>query len=85
MKLQQLLSFTRKAVDTYQTVSYTHLDVYKRQPYTYVESGQPAYKLVHNHQWQIVIPLTTEQASELEEMCIRDRYQHREIHWRELI
>ena len=33
-----------------------------------MESGQPAYKLVHNHQWQIVIPLTTEQASELEDV-----------------
>ncbi len=34
-------------------------------PYTYIESGQPAYKLVHNHQWKIVIPLTSEQAAQL--------------------
>ncbi len=43
-------------------------ELHQINPYTYVESGQPAYKLVHNHQWQIVIPLTTEQASELEDV-----------------
>lgn len=34
-------------------------------PYTYIQSGQPVYKLVHDHKWQIVIPLTDEQAYEL--------------------
>lgn len=38
-------------------------------PYTYIESGQPAYKLVKSHQWQIVIPLSSEQASMLSEIA----------------
>lgn len=41
-------------------------------PYTYIQSGQPAYKLVHNHRWEIVIPLTEEQAAELEDVSYVD-------------
>lgn len=34
-------------------------------PYTYIENGQPAYKIVRSNKWNIVIPLTDGQASAL--------------------
>lgn len=37
-------------------------------PYTYIESGQPAYKIVRNNKWNIVIPLTENQAQALSEV-----------------
>lgn len=40
-------------------------EVIQVDPYTYIQSGQPVYKIVHDHKWQIVIPLSEEQALEL--------------------
>lgn len=37
-------------------------------PYTYIESGQPAYKIVRSNKWQIVIPLTETQSNALSEV-----------------
>lgn len=37
-------------------------------PYTYVQEGMPVYKLVHDHKWQIVIPLSDSQVTELEDV-----------------
>ena len=37
-------------------------------PYTYIESGQPAYKIVRSNKWNIVIPLTENQAQALSEV-----------------
>lgn len=34
-------------------------------PYTYIQEGEPAYKLVYDHKWQIVVPLTQAQADAL--------------------
>lgn len=41
---------------------------HQMNPYTYITSGQPAYKLVHDHQWEIVIPLNEAQARQLEDV-----------------
>lgn len=43
-------------------------EVMQIDPYTFVQEGQPAYKLVYDHKWQIVIPLTEVQAKQLEDM-----------------
>ena len=43
-------------------------EVHQIDPYTYIQSGEPAYKLVRSHRWQIVIPLTAKQAEELAEV-----------------
>jgi hypothetical protein len=51
-----------------QVLSDSSYEQHQITPYTYVESGQPAYKLVHSHQWQIVIPLTDSQAAELNDV-----------------
>lgn len=53
---------------TKEVLSGSKYELHQINPYTYIESGQPAYKLVHNHQWQIVIPLTADQASGLEDV-----------------
>lgn len=37
-------------------------------PYTYIQSGEPAYKIVHSSQWSIGIQVTEEEASRLEEL-----------------
>lgn len=50
-----------------QVISDSAYEKHQIDPYTYIEAGQPAYKLVHTHQWKIVIPLTPEQASELKD------------------
>ena len=43
-------------------------ELHQINPFTYIESGQPAYKLFSDHQWQIVIPLTSEQAKQLADL-----------------
>lgn len=48
---------------TKEVISDSAYEQHQINPYTYIESGQPAYKLVHSHQWQIVIPLNEDQAS----------------------
>ena len=61
-------------LDTYQPVSYTHLDVYKRQ--VFVDNGQ--YRLavaMQKTKEPIYLPLSNEALKwmpEREEMCIRD-------------
>ena len=37
-------------------------------PYTYIQKDMPVYKIVHDHDWQIVIPLSDAQANELKEV-----------------
>ena len=41
-------------------------------PYTYIEKDQPVYKLVHDHKWQIVIPLSDTQVNELTNVSLVD-------------
>ena len=41
-------------------------------PYTYIQQGQPVYKLVHDHKWKIVIPLSDVQVVELENISVVD-------------
>lgn len=50
---------------TKEVISDSAYEQHQINPYTYIESGQPAYKLVHSHQWQIVIPLNEDQTSQL--------------------
>ncbi len=50
---------------TKEVISDSTYEQHQIDPYTYIESGHPAYKLVHSHQWQIVIPLNEDQASQL--------------------
>lgn len=50
---------------TKEVISDSAYEQHQIDPYTYIDSGQPAYKLVHSHQWQIVIPLNEDQASQL--------------------
>ena len=50
---------------TKQVISDSAYEQHQINPFTYVEAGQPAYKLVHSHQWQIAIPLNDVQASQL--------------------
>lgn len=51
-----------------QVLSNSTYEKHQIDPYTYIESGQPAYKLVKSHTWQIVIPLTENQANQLNEV-----------------
>ena len=57
------------------TISDINNDLYRRSneniqvdPYTYIQKDQPVYKLVYNHKWQIVIPLSDEQAEEMSDI-----------------
>lgn len=47
-------------------MSGNQLDTHVITPYTYLHAGDPVYKLIGNHRWQIVISLNEEQAEELE-------------------
>ncbi len=47
-------------------------DITQVDPYIYIQNGQPVYKLVHDHKWQIVIPLSEKQAQELEDVSYVD-------------
>ena len=40
-ELESLISGDRSSISTFLAVSYTHLDVYKRQPYAYTVDGGP--------------------------------------------
>lgn len=61
------------------TISDINKELYRKtneivqvDPYTYIQKDQPVYKLVHNHNWQIVIPLSDEQAQEMSDITSVD-------------
>ena len=59
------LKLSNISKDVFQNGSY---EITQVDPYTYIQEGMPVYKLVHDHKWQIVIPLSDDQANELKEV-----------------
>lgn len=48
-----------------QVFSESGYEIRQIDPYTYVQDGEAAYKMVYSHQWQIVIPLSDAQTEML--------------------